>query len=172
MGSTPVHLRPHLFIMTTDILCPTISHCHFLSCVWPHRKAYDYSLSYQSSRVFLWGSTWAYLPKCSVQQLPWNLPQCSISGPIWGTTYHLPEQLVGNGASPQSRIFCEVCSLLPPDPSHVTHYLPLSTSTLHLHSNALVSRRYHVSSCLKAFAHAVPTTLNILSLPFHSPSSS
>lgn len=121
---------------------------------------------------FCWGSTWAYLHKCSVQQLPWNLPQCSTSGPIWGTTYHLPEQLVGNEASPQSRIFCEICSLLPPDPSHVTQYLPLSTFTLHLHSNALVSRRYHVSSCLKAFAHAIPTTLNILSLPFHSPSSS
>lgn len=110
--SLPVHLKPHLFIMTTDLLGPTSSHCHFPSCVWPHRKTSDFSLSYQSSRLCVWGYT-----QHSEQLLCWTLPCCSTPGAISG---HVTSWGVGL-SSPTTSMRSVRCFL---QTYHVTHHSP------------------------------------------------
>ena len=116
--SLPVHLRLHLFIMTTGFLCPTSFPCHFLSCVWPHRKTSDCSLCLIRALDSVCGATLRLTFLSTLGSC------CNTPGTISGHTTSLGNQ-VESRALPQPTSFYEVCSCF-----LQTH---LISPTTHLH---------------------------------------
>lgn len=98
------------------------SHCHFLSCVWPHRKTSDFSLCLIRAVDSVYEATLGLIFLSTVQLPRWTLPYCSTPGAISGHATSLGNQ-VGNKVTWPSN-FCELYPLLPPDLPHVTHHLP------------------------------------------------
>lgn len=143
------HPLSHQFLLPLPFLCVTTQEDIWL-----------FSMLYQSSRRYMWAYIQAHLPEHSVQLLLWTLPH-SRAISRYATSQG---NQVGSRALPQSNNFYEVCSLLPPDLSHVTHP---PTSTLYLYSSLLAPWECLVSSFLKAFVHAVCSTPKIFSYPFY-----
>lgn len=104
--------------MTAGFLCPTSSHCHFLSCVWPHRKASDCSLGLIRAVDSVCGAKLRLIFLSTLWSC-WNTP-----GTVSGHTTSLGNQ-VGSTVSPQPKIFQEVCSCF-----LQTHFM---SPTTHLH---------------------------------------
>lgn len=143
---------------------PPLSHqfsLHFLSCVWPHGKTSDCSPCLSRAvdagceatlRLIFLSSRGSCFPRLCGTVVPQELfhgltPPGTTKWEVW--SYLSLTTLWG--LFPAFFIF---------SPCHTS-----PTSTLHLYSNLLAPWKCHVPSCLKAFAHAIPSAPKVLSYP-------